>query len=71
MISPTFDVSSRKDPLTLCFLDNSFEVFPSMTELADSHAGTIVIEQALCSLLEHRSGKWRWSSSEVVHLGTV
>lgn len=57
--------------LTLGLLDDPLELFASMTELADSHTGPVVVEEALGGLLQHARGQRRRPCGHVVDFSTI
>lgn len=54
--------------LTLGALDDGLEVLASVTELADPHAGAIVVEQSLGSFLQNRRWQGRRARGKIVYL---
>jgi hypothetical protein len=62
---------SRTLALTLSLLDDPLELFASMTELADSHTGPVVVEKALGGLLQHARGQRRRPCGHVVDFSTI
>lgn len=57
--------------LTLGTLDDSLELFTSVTEFTDTHAGIGIVQKTLGSIFEDGGGERRGASGKVVNVFSV